>query len=353
MAALAVMALCGCAPRVSAALVSSQDCRQLALIDAATAQPVLGIEDAAFDAASRTLFVSAYDRLLVERARANGQTESPPAGGVYAISIDQLGQSSLRVHDVLGEILPAPARPHGLDARALPGGDVRLAIINRAFLASTNSRVWHLRPELEIVDITASGPRLISRILSPSLCSANDVAIVDAQTLRVTLDRGECLEDGHAPVGGPALATVTLDGATSTQRLSARFPNGVVQIGDQAWIASTTQNQVLQAGGPRRVTLPGAPDNLTLDGKGRLVIALHPQLWRFALHRYGWPGFANAPTRIVRFDPQRRSLAILFDDPEGKSFSGATFGLMAENKLVLGGIRVRGLLVCAAREAAA
>lgn len=352
-AALALIGVFGCAPRVPPAMYTSQACRNLALIDAASAQPILGVEDAVYDASSRTLFVSAYDRLAVERAAASAQATEPPAGGVYAISADQLGRSSLNVHDLLGAVLPARARPHGLDALALPDGRVRLAIINRALLQSANSRDWHLRPELEVVDVSREGVRLVSRILSPSLCSANDVAFADAETVQVTLDRGECLEDGHAPVGGPALARVTIDGATNTRPAPALFPNGAAYIGKALWIAATRQNLLVQGDNARRIKLPGAPDNLTLDNRNRLVIAVHPQLWRFGFHRYGWPGFNTAPTRIVRFDPERRSLAILFDDPEGRRFSGASVAVLAEGKLVLGGIRERGLLVCAAQEGSA
>lgn len=350
--ALALFALGGCARDVAPALFASQACRRLALIDAATGAAILGVEDGVFDAASRTLFVSAYDRLAVERAAAGGQTQDPPAGGVYAISADQLGKSSLRARDLLGPLLPAPARPHGLDAIALPDGGVRLAIINRALLRSSESRDWHLRAELEVVDVSPSGQSLVSRILSPSLCSANDVAFSGAQSLQITLDRGVCLEDGRAPAGGPAIASVSLEGATNTRPAPAAFPNGAVQTDDALWLGSTTAGLLAQGDGQRRVKLPGAPDNLTQDDQQRLVIALHPQLWRFALHRYGWPGFSKAPTRIVRFDPERRSLAVMFDDPGGKTFSGATFGLMAEGNLVVGGIAERGLLICSAQEAA-
>lgn len=346
LAALALIALGGCAPQVAPAVFAPEACRRLALIDAATGAPVSGIEDGVFDATSRTIYVSAYDRLAVERARANPQAQEPPAGGVYAIEADQLHRSSLRVHDLLGPLLPAPARPHGIDAVSLGADQVRLAIINRAVLRSRENRDWQLRAEVEIVDVSAMGESLVSRILSPSLCSANDLAFRTPETLQITLDRGQCLEDGRAAVGGPALAIVSTDGATSTRPAAAAFPNGAAHIGNSFWFSSTTRGQLVSEDDQRRVNLPGAPDNLTLDAQARLIVALHPQLWRFAFYRHGWPGFSSAPTRIIRFDPARRSMAVLFDDATGRTFSGATFGLMAGSTLVMGGVRERGLLIC-------
>lgn len=345
-AALALLGLAGCAQPVAQALYGPDSCRRVALIDAANGQPILGGEDGAFEARSGMVFVSAYDRLAVERATKSASAPAPLSGGVYAIAASQLRQSSLRVSDVLGPVLPENARPHGIDTLALEDGKVRLAAVNRAFLQDRDSGAWRMRPELEIIEISDEGISLVSRILSPSLCRANDVAFTDPQALRVTLDRGICLGDGHPAVGGPALAKVSIDGAVTTQASPVAFPNGIAQIDEDLWIASTLQGQLAHVQGARRVQMPGAPDNFTQDGKGRLIIALHPQIWRFALHRLGWPGFAKAPSRIVRYDPKRRSIAILFDDPDGKIFSGASFGLMAEGQLVLGAIREPGLLVC-------
>ena len=349
-AALALLGLGGCAPPVAQALYQPDSCRRVALIDAANGQPIVGGEDGVFAARSGVVFISAYDRLAVERAGKTASAPAPPSGGVYAIAASQLRQSSLRVRDVLGPALPEAARPHGIDALALGDGKVRLGTINRAFLRDGDSGAWRMRPELEIVDISGAGMSLVSRILSPSLCRANDVAFTGPQAVRVTLDRGICLGDGHPAVGGPAIAHVSIDGAVTTLPSPMAFPNGIAQIGEDVWIASTLKSQVAQLQGSRRVKMPGAPDNLTQDASGRLIIALHPQIWRFALHRLGWPGFAKAPSRIVRYDPRRGSMAILFDDPDGRIFSGATFGLMAEGKLVLGAIREPGVLVCAQGE---
>ena len=349
-AALALLGLGGCAPPVAQALYPADSCRRVALIDAADGQPIVGGEDGVFEARSGTVFISAHDRLAVERAGKIASAPPPPSGGVYALAVSQLRRSSLRVEDVLGPVLPEAARPHGIDALALEDGKVRLGAVNRAFLRDGDSGAWRMRPELEIIDISGGGMSLVSRILSPSLCRANDVAFTGPQALRVTLDRGICLGDGHPAVGGAAIAQVSIDGAVSTQPAPMAFPNGIAQIGEDVWIASTLQSQLAQLHGSRRVKMPGSPDNLTKDADGRLIIALHPQIWRFALHRLGWPGFSRAPSRIVRYDPKRRTMAILFEDPDGRIFSGATFGLIAEGKLVLGAIREPGLLVCAQGE---
>lgn len=342
LAALALAA--GCAPQVRDPAIAAQACHRVALT--AGGKPVVGVEDVAFEPLSRTLYLSAYDRRAVERARGE-----PPGGGLYALELEALAGDRAEVRDLLAPVLGAPARPHGLDVRALGQGVVRIAVVNRAFAANEHGG-WTRRPEIDVLDRGPEGVQLSARILGSRLCRANDLTFRDADSLLLSFDRGVCVEDGREPVGGPALGLVGLDGSISRQDSPLRFPNGVARTGGEVWVAGTLDGQIGAADGKRRVALPGAPDNLTLDARGRLIAAVHPQLWRFGLFRFAWPGFSRAPSRIVRYDPTRNSLRILFDDPGGETFSGATGAVAAENLLVIGGVREHGVLVCPlAREA--
>lgn len=340
--ALALAVCTACAPRVQPPAIAAQDCHRLELRTGGN--PVVGVEDVAFEPASRTLFLSAYDRRAVERAKGE-----PPAGGLYAVKVEALKGREAAVEDLLAPKLGAPARPHGLDVRALEAGVVRVAVVNRAFVEDGRGG-WRRRPEINLLDIGPDAAALAGRVLGPRLCRANDVAFQDADSLIVSFDRGVCVEDGREPVGGPALGLVGLDGSVARQDAPVRFPNGVAATPAAVWIAGTLDAQISTSDGARRIALPGAPDNLTLDPQGRIIAALHPQLWRFALYRFAWPGFDRAPSRIVRYDPQRGSLRVLFDDPGGAVFSGATGAVVVEDQLVVAGVRERGVLVCPLKE---
>jgi len=79
------------------------------------------------------------------------------------------------------------------------------------------------------------------------------------------------------------------------------------------------------------------------DNSGGLIAAIHPRLFRLAAYLFGYRD--NAPTRIVRVSLDR-SVEVLFDDPGGELFSGASAAVMSEGVLVAGSIRDAGLLVC-------
>ena len=91
------------------------------------------------------------------------------------------------------------------------------------------------------------------------------------------------------------------------------------------------------------VTLPGGPDNLTFDPFGNLIVALHPSLMRVAAYRHGYRD--NAPSRIVRVG-QDRQFEVLFDDPLGELFSGASVAVYSDGMLLAGSIRDQGVLLC-------
>ena len=89
--------------------------------------------------------------------------------------------------------------------------------------------------------------------------------------------------------------------------------------------------------------VPGGPDNLNWDGLGGLIVALHPSLFRVGAYLYGYND--TAPSRIVRVDLDR-NLEVLFDDPAGALFSGASVAVLSGGVLVAGSVRDAGLLVC-------
>lgn len=320
-----------------------EQCRRLALVDEDTGAPVVGIEDIAADEGG--LYLSAQDRLAAEAAVAEGRTA--PAGALYWLDRTALaGRGPVRVAAL--EQPFAPFHPHGIDA----AGGV-LASIQRRYGAYGAEGIAALRRDGHSLDIYngAVAPR--------GFCAANDVAIGQGQ-LWISLDRTACpgmsWPDRLRPRGsGWVFAISTAQNAPGAELGGFVFANGLAVLPGEAprlAVAETRAERIAlvdwpEEGAPEvteRLPMPGAPDNLTLAGDGRIVAALLPSLLRFALYRYGWA--EAAPSRAVAVDPPAGRYEVLFDDPDGALFSGATVALWEGGRLVLGSVRDAGLLVC-------
>ena len=78
------------------------------------------------------------------------------------------------------------------------------------------------------------------------------------------------------------------------------------------------------------------------------MAAVHPSLFSLWLYTAGIR--EDAPSRIVQFDPRRDAVEVLFDDPYGELFSGATVAIHANGRLLVGSAQDSGLLVCGTPE---
>ncbi|MCK5748030.1 MAG: hypothetical protein KAH44_17560, partial [Oricola sp.] len=126
--------LAACArAEVGPAVYAGDDCRRVALIDAATGETLRGAEDLAFDAEGGRLFVSAYDRRAVEKA-AGRRREALPQGGLYAVSLEALFDPQTEQLTVSSLADPADIagglRPHGISYDA---ANHELVFINRTY----------------------------------------------------------------------------------------------------------------------------------------------------------------------------------------------------------------------------
>lgn len=340
--AIALAALLGaCAPAAPPPLIDASQCRRLALVDA-LGQPVVGAEDLALDAEGNRLFVSAHDRLAVE-ARLGRGGDAPPAGGVHALPAEALAaEGPLPVADLVAPALGAPTRPHGIALARGPDGRLGLALVARDAVRDGEGR-WRLVPRAVVLaeDPAGGGWQLVRSQDGPELCHLNDVALTPGGRLLATLDRGPC------PGEGRGVLVELGDGPPRTLAGGYRFANGLALDADgRLWLAETRARRLRAPAGGLRRDLPGHPDNLSLAPDGRLIVALHPSLIRLALHRYGWPLGRRAPSRVVALDIETGAVSTLFDDPSGAVFPGATAAVVAGDRLVIGGVRAPGLLVC-------
>lgn len=317
------------APAALPARFTSDDCARAEPRDTASGRPLVGIEDMALLPDGDTLILSAMDRLALR-----WRPETAPEGGLYHVSLTRLAAGeSWAVPLVPAGSIAGGLFPHGI-AVSNDGG--HLAVVNR----SRDGRTAILAGPL------ASGAFTPRHVRSdPELCRANDLDFTGdgPAALRITLDRGACgAAWADLRPGATTGRVVALDLATAapprTEIAGLAFANGIAGL----WVAET-RGWRLHHLLDRPVALPGGPDNLTWDGAGGLVAALHPSTARIAAYVHGYRD--NAPSRIVRVAPDRR-VEVLYDDPAGVLFSGATVAMLRGDLLVAGSVIDAGLLVC-------
>ncbi|GJL92040.1 hypothetical protein [Hyphococcus sp.] len=320
-------------------------CRRVALVDEASGDSIRGAEDLALDAERGLLFVSAYDRLAVEKS-ARQKRDALPQGGVYAISFDKIFDPE--THELRLESLAAPAdfpgglHPHGIDYDAQ---NKELVFVNRTY--ERKGRKWLMVPRLQ--RIGANGEMFVGAA-APAHCSANDIVATDAGTF-TSFDHASCGVGG----GFENLFRLKRSGVASEAGpvfSHAAFANGLAQTTDgELVVAATRESAILflekegDALAERaRIKLPGRPDNLTIANDGNVVAALHPSMPKLTAARKF--GIGKSPSRIVKASPATDAVTLLFDDPKASLFSAATAAVETDAGLVAGSVVDDGLLVC-------
>ncbi|MBP2314820.1 SMP-30/gluconolactonase/LRE family protein [Azospirillum soli] len=305
------------------------DCRTVAVT--ANGQRVVGIEDIALDAPRGQAVLSAYDR------------RADTDGGLYLLDLVALdGADRVEVRTLADGL-----RPHGIDLRAEEDGTRTVLAVNRRRDGSTTVERYRL-----------DGTELRHRgtVADPLLCRVNDVAALDGDRFLFTSSHGGC---GWASVlwenvMGQRGGFVGLAEAGGVRVLASGigFANGILAVPEQdrLYVAATRERAVLVyplsallSGGtatPQRIAVPGGPDNLSAGPDGGVLMALHPSLFRLALHRYGWPGGETARSRVAVLDG-----GILLDEDGGR-FSAATVAVGWDGRLLMGSVTADGLLFC-------
>lgn len=325
------------------------ECRPLTLIDNVSGTVIQGAEDLAYDPIGKRLVLSAYDR----------RTEEP--GGLYAIPLGRLEDASRTLIEAI-RLLPTTGgphlRPHGLALGAADKDRAPLALIERERRVAGGYNASVRLYSLSERGLAPAGVPLVS----PALCSANDLAFTAEGRLLITTDRGACggwsrvVED----VTGLAAGRVLLDQAGTLLPVARdiAFANGIAISGEDVYVAATRDSSILQFRRPdgavdaplvlgARYDISGAPDNLTWGDDGALYVAAHASLLRYAAFRAGLrhdsaselyrlaaePG--AAPVRLGRIN-------------RANGLAGATVVQEIGAILVVGSAYDQGLAVCRA-----
>ncbi|MEM6663389.1 MAG: hypothetical protein AAF666_14560 [Pseudomonadota bacterium] len=305
------------------ALFSHQECRRVDLKDPETGDAITGAEDLQFGPDGDRVYLSAYDRSNLERS-----------GGLYAFSLwEWAGREELTAKK-LNRDQTRVFHPHGF---ALSTNADRLAVVVRD---------THGGATIEVGELDPSGWKAGRVLSSPALCRANDLQFsgADDTEIEVTIDRADCAPSLRDLLPGARTGKVLRfsHSGPDVVRQGLRFPNGLAS----GVVAETRADRLSWEDG-RRVDLPGGPDNLTEMADGRLVVAVHPNLFLTFLGSRGIYG--ATPSRVLLVDPNSLRITVLFDDPEGRIFAGATAALFDGSKLVVGSATDTGLLICEKR----
>jgi len=327
-------------------LYSHDQCQRVTLIDKGQNQPIVGAEDLAIDHANNTLYVSAYDRSLVEKKASHKKTKSIPSGGLYKIEIATLLSNSKTLTQLESLVDPKSTaggfRPHGI---SFDPATREISIINRTYIH--HQHAWRRQPELIRFNTRDGAWNKSSAKLN---CNANDI-FSDGKKTWISYDHAAC--DWRANlenIFGLKRSGLYVSGGKKPLFDKAGFANGVIKTASGKIALAATREKLLHIFNKEtsqysyKIKLPGGPDNLSISHQGHIIAAVHPSLWRMGGHRkLGWK---NAPSKIVRIDPITGDTKTLFHDATGALFSAATIGIEIKNTLILGSVTDSGLLIC-------
>ena len=249
---------------------------------------------------------------------------------------------------------PAHLRTHGLSLYISPEGKRSLFVINHPVNRGTE-------PELvEVFDEVAPGQfRHRETFQSPLFNSPNDLAAVGPRQFYVANDK--VLKGGLAAglqqlgIGGSPLtyfdgeeARVVVDDIASGGGINVSAGGGTLYVSETSGQRIRVLRRDPASGAVTelaRIAVPTSPDNIDVAADSSLTVAGHANTMKLIMHFIkGTP----APSQVLRVIPDNDGNAaideIYLNAGDGISASsvGATYG----NKLLIGSITDRKLLVC-------
>lgn len=348
--AVAVLAACG-RTELGPPEYPLANCYVSELIDANTAKPIIGVEDISLVAGSSNIWISAYDRIASEAAGSRDAV----SGGFYEFPLDVLANGRTEIRSAVsggGEFVNLP---HGFSTGPSSKSLISVVFIDRHIAGS-----GAIEASLRVADLSKGDAEYFldgdnDLRTSPAPRNSNDVLLVSSDSVLFTVDRigPNWVSDVFGRATGQLVRADYDEDAKaflySTLTDGLFFANGLIDVEDVVVVAETRGERLALIDADtgeitRRFPLPGGPDNLTRAPGGSILAAVHPSLLKLGMHRRF--GAEHAPSRAVRVDPETGAWSLLFDDPTGKVFTGATVAAEIDGKLVLGSATDRGLLVC-------
>ena len=307
--------------------------------------PIAGAEDITIDTQAGLAFISVDDR------RVNSKD---PASMEGAILVMNLSDSI----PTLKNITPSDLQdfhPHGISLWTEPDG--------RQFLFVVNHRQKSWEQVIERFAWRNDSLIYLESIMDAKLMtSPNDVTAVGERSFYVTNDHAysksginRTLEDYLQR----AISYVNYyDGESFSKAATGiAYANGINQSADlrQLYVAACTGRKVLiydrnptngELTLEQEIDANTGVDNIELDESGALWIGSHPQLLKFVAHAADPAKFS--PSQVIKLSEDENGKyhqeEIFLND--GSSYSGSTVAAVYKNKILIGSVFEKSLLVC-------
>lgn len=249
---------------------------------------------------------------------------------------------------------PAHLRTHGLSLYISPEGKRSLFVINHPVNRGTE-------PELvEVFDEVAPGQfRHRETFQSPLFNSPNDLAAVGPRQFYVANDK--VLKGGLAAglqqlgIGGSPLtyfdgeeARVVVDDIASGGGINVSAGGGTLYVSETSGQRIRVLRRDPASGAVpelARIAVPTSPDNIDVAADSSLTVAGHANTMKLIMHFIkGTP----APSQVLRVIPDNDGNAAIDEIylNAGDEISASSVGVTYGNKLLIGSITDRKLLVC-------
>lgn len=272
-----------------------------------------GPEDLAIDHGTGIAYVASTDRWAVA-----GKTEvEGPIG--HLSTLDLRARAPVAVDVTPAALRDRVFQPQGVGLHADATG-TRLFVVNRRPARDPETGEWDTCDLDNAIEVLAAGPgglRHLETITdAEALIRPNDVAPLAPDAFYVTNDHGarSCLGRNLRDLFGMNRGHLLYHDGTAFE-VAARdlpFANGVaVDPGRRRVHVAASQTGMvhtyrhapdapseLRAAGPP-VRLGSAPDNLTVQPDGGLLVAAHPDRFDFLFYARRWFGAERAPSQIV------------------------------------------------------
>ena len=304
-------------------------------------QPLIGVEDMAYDSKNHQIYVSAYDR------------DTKTSGGIYRWDITHKDAEVSRLD--LPHTNPNAYWPHGFDLQR-DDTRLRLSIIERDLRQAgfMNAQIsQYIIAENEIITLS-------KRLKNKALCSSNNL-ITGAVSSRntdarpsyyITQDHQSCHKKTQiiTDIFNPRSAALLHWHEDEIDKIMEQlaYANGIAQTSKAVYLAETRTKRLTLLNLSEQtkterlgiISLPGGPDNLT-SGDTNVIAALHPNLIRYAAFRTGWGPRVKSRFSIISADNEIKTYDLSAD-----LLSGATVALRARSHIYLGAAYDIGIAAC-------
>ncbi len=296
---------------------------------------IIGAEDMTFIPNQNVALISAYDRRATK--------EVDKKAGIF--SYDLKSRNIEKISPPLDDF-----SPHGMSLYNMPGGGMRLFVINHA----------SEQHQINVFDFIDGSLKLKNTIRSKDLISPNDLVAVGPNQFYVTNDHryakgtlrtledylrwsdanvvfydGNEFKEVIGGVGYPNGINVSRDG-------ELLYLNSITSLSTLIYKRNKLDNELTLLSD---IYIGSGVDNIEIDAKGDLWMGAHPKLLAFSQHaKYGK---ALSPSQVIKLSKKETGYQVeeVYLD-SGAQISGASVAATKNERMLIGAVFAPYILDC-------